>query len=67
MRETLRSIEVPTLVLLGQRDYVCRNSARLLAEKIPGACIERIPNAGHMSPLEEPARFNASLIDFMRR
>jgi pimeloyl-ACP methyl ester carboxylesterase len=67
MRETLRSIEAPTLVLLGQRDYVCRNSARLLAENIPGASIERIPNAGHMSPLEEPARFNASLSDFMRR
>ena len=66
MTETLRSIKVPTLVLVGQRDYVCRNSARLLAENVPGASIKKIMNAGHMSPLEEPRQFNASVLDFMR-
>jgi 3-oxoadipate enol-lactonase len=66
MTEMLRSIEVPTLVLVGQRDYVCRNSARLLVDNVPGASLRRIPNAGHMSPLEEPKQFSASLLDFVR-
>jgi pimeloyl-ACP methyl ester carboxylesterase len=66
MRNTLRAIKVPTLVLLGQHDYVCRNSARLLAETIPGAVLQRIPGAGHMSPLEEPAAFSEAVTAFLR-
>jgi pimeloyl-ACP methyl ester carboxylesterase len=65
MTETLRSITVPTLVLIGHRDYVCRNSARLLVENVPGASIRKIANAGHMSPLEEPKQFSATVREFM--
>ena len=52
--------------MLGQYDYLCRNSSRLLADTIPGAAFSRIAGAGHMSPLEQPGQFNATLLDFLR-
>lgn len=66
MSGALKSIKVPTLVMLGQHDYLCRNSSRLMADTIPGAQFARIAGAGHMSPLEEPRQFNAALLDFLR-
>jgi pimeloyl-ACP methyl ester carboxylesterase len=65
MRNTLRAIAAPTLVLLGQHDYVCRNAAHLLRETIPEAVLHRIPGAGHMAPLEAPRAFNAAVADFL--
>lgn len=66
MTEGLKSIKVPTLVMLGQQDYLCRNSSRLMAETIPGAAICRIAGAGHITPLEQPRQFSAHLLDFLR-
>ena len=37
MRRVLASISVPTLVLTGADDYVCRKAAHLLAHAIPHA------------------------------
>ncbi|MGH6672799.1 MAG: alpha/beta fold hydrolase [Xanthobacteraceae bacterium] len=61
----LRSIHVPTLILAGQLDYSCSKAARLLAESIPDATLKTIGDSGHMAPLEQPARFNAALLDFL--
>jgi pimeloyl-ACP methyl ester carboxylesterase len=33
--------------------------------KIPSATLARIPNAGHLAPLENPAAFNQALRDFL--
>jgi 3-oxoadipate enol-lactonase len=66
MKSILASIRVPTLVTLGQHDYVCRNAARLLVGSIPGARLEFIKDAGHMSPLEEPRTFNQTVVDFLK-
>ncbi len=61
----LKSIRVPTLVIAGQHDYVCRNSSRLLADTIPGAALTKIAGAGHMSPLEQPREFSARVCEFL--
>jgi pimeloyl-ACP methyl ester carboxylesterase len=61
----LRTIQVPTLVIVGQLDYVCSKAARLLARTIPNATLKVIENSGHMAPLEEPAAFNATLTEFL--
>jgi pimeloyl-ACP methyl ester carboxylesterase len=53
-------------VLLGQQDYLSRNSSRRMAETIPGAALRRIAGAGHITPLEEPRQFNAIVHDFLR-
>lgn len=61
----LKSVRVPTLVVVGQQDYVCSKAARLLAQTIPDASLKIIEKSGHMSPLEQPATFNAALFDFL--
>jgi len=67
MRHALQAIKVPTLVMLGQHDYLCRNAARLLSENVPGAVLHRIDGAGHMSPLERPDQFSDLLAAFFAR
>ena len=58
-------MRVPTLVIVGQQDYVCSKAARLMAQTIPNAALKIIDNSGHMSPLEQPAAFNAALLEFL--
>jgi pimeloyl-ACP methyl ester carboxylesterase len=58
-RDLLPHIAVPTLVLWGDDD---RRSpievARQLYEAIPNAELAMIPNAGHLSNMEQPSNFN---------
>ena len=61
----LKSLKVPTLILVGQQDYVCSKAAKLLAQSIPNARLEIIENSGHMAPLEQPTAFNAALLEFL--
>jgi pimeloyl-ACP methyl ester carboxylesterase len=65
MTTVLKSLKVPTLILIGQHDNVCRAPARLLSSTIPNASIERIPNAGHMAPLENAPMFTFQIQKFM--
>jgi len=61
----LKAVQAPTLVLVGQEDYACSKAARLLAETIPNAALKVIVGSGHMAPLEQPAAFNAALMEFL--
>jgi 3-oxoadipate enol-lactonase len=65
--DMLGGINVPTLIVVGEHDVISPVAEmRGIAEKIPGAEFVRIPTAGHMSPLENPAAFNAALGKFLR-
>jgi pimeloyl-ACP methyl ester carboxylesterase len=61
----LKSVPVPTRVLVGEHDYVCTKASRLMAQLIPGAELKTIANSGHMSPIEQPAAFTAALMEFL--
>jgi 3-oxoadipate enol-lactonase len=51
----LPTIDVPTLVVVGQEDELTPPSAaRALTDAIPFAAMTVIPGAGHLSPLEAP-------------
>ena len=65
LTSVLQSVTVPTLVMVGEFDYVCSKSARLVAQTIPNARLKIIANSGHMSPLEQPAAFSAALMEFL--
>jgi len=65
LKSLLKAIAAPTLVLVGQQDYVCSKAARLLAQTIPNARLKIIENSGHMSPLEQPEAFTAALMEFL--
>jgi pimeloyl-ACP methyl ester carboxylesterase len=61
----LKSVQAPTLVVVGQHDYACSKAARLLAQNIPNASLKVIEDSGHMSPLEQPAAFSAAMMEFL--
>ena len=67
MTNVLRALRVPTLVMTGRFDNVCRVPAHLLAEKIPNVTLEWVEHAGHMAPLENPAGFTSRLQSFLAR
>jgi pimeloyl-ACP methyl ester carboxylesterase len=65
--ESLKRINIPTLVLVGEKDQITPPSAALsLKERIPNAQMHVIPHAGHLSNLENPAEFNQRLAAFCR-
>ena len=50
--ELLGHISVPTLVVVGEEDGLTPPEvAREMAGRIPGAKLEILPGAGHLSPL----------------
>ena len=63
--DPLKTVRAPTLVVVGEYDYLCSKAARLLAQTIPNASLKVIENSGHMSPLEQPAAFNTALMEFL--
>jgi pimeloyl-ACP methyl ester carboxylesterase len=62
----LQTLRVPTLIMVGEQDYVCSKAARLMAQSIPNAELKIIAGSGHMAPLEQPAAFSAALLEFLR-
>lgn len=65
--ESLRSIEVPTLVLVGADDAPFLAAADYVAARIPGAVHAVIPDAGHMCNLDQPEQFNRQVAAFLGR
>lgn len=61
----LGGITVPTLVVSGAEDrLIPADQAAALAEAVPGARLEVVPEAGHLPPLEAPEAFNRLLTEF---
>lgn len=56
-RPTLKSIDVPTMILVGENDSVCPpENAALMAQTIPNAQLFSIAHAGHFAIVEQPER-----------
>ncbi|MGW4832179.1 alpha/beta fold hydrolase [Amycolatopsis japonica] len=54
--ETLRSADVPVLVVVGEEDGLTPlEAANTLVETLPDATLVVLPEAGHLTPLEDPA------------
>jgi len=63
---SLNRIQVPTLILVGEEDVVTPPaSAAAMHDRIPNSQMALIPQAGHMSNLENPAVFNSHLLAFL--
>jgi 3-oxoadipate enol-lactonase len=62
----LTAIAVPTLILVGQSDVVTPpDAAAAMGAQIRGSQIVTIPDAGHLSNLENPTVFNAGVRSFL--
>ena len=67
-RDALARINLPTLVVTGEDDRTAAPEvARRMAARIPGAELAIVPATGHLLMLEQPARFDAALLDFVCR
>ena len=65
--ERVGTIRVPTLVVCGGDDFMTPPKyAQFLAEKIEGARVEAIDNAGHMVMIEKPYEFNSRVMEFLQ-
>lgn len=67
-RERLHEIEVPTLIVVGEKDLTYfHNIANVLAQGIAGSERTIIAGAGHMVNMEAPDRCNRRLLNHIRK
>lgn len=65
--DRLKDIRKPTLVIAGEEDRALpAEVTRRLAEGIPGARFQLVPEVGHFYQLERPADFNRDLRAFLQ-
>jgi 3-oxoadipate enol-lactonase len=63
----LRAITIPTRVIIGEDDEITPvREGQIIARGIPGARLEIVPDAGHLSNIENPEVFNRVLEGFLR-
>lgn len=66
MLDDLGQVRVPTLVLVGEEDRAQPPArSRQIAEAIPGAELIIVPEAGHLSALEQPEVVTEVIRDFL--
>lgn len=63
--ESLPTIAVPALVIVGADDTPYLAASDYMAGKIPGARKVVIPNAGHAANIDQPDAFNAAVVGFL--
>ena len=61
----LVKLEVPTLIITGDEDEPCLEPGIFMKRKIPMSALVVLPKSGHAVNLEEPAAFNAAVLDFI--
>jgi pimeloyl-ACP methyl ester carboxylesterase len=66
LEDALHALEVPTLVVIGDEDEPCVDTAVFMKRHIPSAGLLVLPQSGHAVNLEEPALFNAAVLEFFR-
>ena len=67
-RDELKQITVPTLVIIGEKDpATIPEYGELIAASIPGAETFTVPDAAHLSNIEQPHVFTKALTDFLEK
>lgn len=65
--DRLTEITCPTLIMVGEHDHgTPPHMAKSMKEKMPNAHFHEIPNAGHISNVEQPEIFNQYLMAFYK-
>lgn len=65
IEDRLREVNVPTLVLWGERDTKTpRGLSERIAAGIPDARLQVLPDAGHLSNIDNPDAFATELLQF---
>ena len=62
----LGELTCPLLIIVGEQDALTPPSdAEAMLAEVAGATLARIPNAAHLSNLENPESFNRTMLDFL--
>jgi pimeloyl-ACP methyl ester carboxylesterase len=67
LRQELRAVGVPALIVCGANDEPFLEASWHMHESIPGSELVIIPNAGHSPQFETPAEFNRALLGFLSK
>jgi pimeloyl-ACP methyl ester carboxylesterase len=62
----LAALQLPVLVLAGEKDVIKETHTRLIAASIPGAQLHILPQLSHYAPQENPALFNERVLRFFQ-
>jgi pimeloyl-ACP methyl ester carboxylesterase len=66
--ERLGDLKAPTLVIVGERDEESiRRISNIIAQKAPNAQRLLLAEAGHLSNLDQPDRFNLAVLRFLEK
>ena len=66
-RQLLKDIEVPTNIIVGDKDPACPVSAsKTLNSGIPGSSLVILKNAAHLPNIEKKSEFNKALLRFLK-
>jgi proline iminopeptidase len=63
----LRDLRIPTLVIVGEQDFIPPAIAREIAQAMPRATLVAIPNCGHFAYLECGAAVRSAVDDLLAR
>lgn len=66
VRDRVSKIEVPTLVIVGEKDKINLEASRYLNREIKGSELQIMPGFGHTVMIENPEEFNRILEEFVR-
>ena len=65
LEEEMRSLEVPTLLMVGDEDDPCLEPMLFVKRCVRRSGLAMFPQSGHAINLEEPALFNSTMLDFL--
>ncbi|WP_424961394.1 alpha/beta fold hydrolase [Ekhidna sp.] len=60
-----QALAIPTLILMGEEDYLFLPSARSFADNHHHSDLQIIPHAGHICNIEKPKKVNEAILDFL--
>jgi pimeloyl-ACP methyl ester carboxylesterase len=63
----LATIQVPTLVMAGDRDVIRDDHTLAMFHALPRSQLAIFPGATHMIPQQDPVRFNRTVLEFFDR
>ena len=66
LQEGMSRLRVPTLILISDEDEPCVEPAVCMKREIPSSGLVVFPQSGHTINLEEPAAFNAAVLEFLQ-
>jgi 3-oxoadipate enol-lactonase len=66
--EKISKVDVPVLVMIGEKDFLfIKESAALIEKKIKGAISYEMKNVAHLLNLENPVLFNQIVFEFLNK